>query len=180
MALSCRLAARVSSPFLLVDEVLHLVDIAHSCNSSRQCGRQAVPPGAPDFLVIALDALGQVVVQHEADVGFVDPHAEGDGRHDDLDVIPDEQFLVALALLIRQSGMVGADGKALLGQRAQSSSTCLRVETVDDPGLVLESAGETPSVCAQGVVLGDDLDQQVFPVEAGDEFVGVIEAAGWS
>src|SRR5882724_11564221 len=40
----------------------------------------AVAPGATDFLVVALDRARHVAVEYEADVGLVDPHAEGDGR----------------------------------------------------------------------------------------------------
>jgi hypothetical protein len=44
-------------------------------------GRVAVAPGAAGFLVIGLDRLGDSGMRDEADVGLVDPHAEGDRRH---------------------------------------------------------------------------------------------------
>ena len=37
----------------------------------------------------------------ESDIGFVDPHAEGDCRHDDLDVVPNEKFLILRPFLFR-------------------------------------------------------------------------------
>ncbi len=39
--------------------------------------------GRPVFSVVALDVLGEIVVDDPADVGFVDAHAEGDGGADD-------------------------------------------------------------------------------------------------
>ena len=58
-------------------------------------GGQAVAAGAAGFLVIALDALGQIEVRDEAHVGLVDAHAEGDGgdHHDAL--LAQEALLVA-------------------------------------------------------------------------------------
>ena len=50
-------------------------------------GRQAVAPGAPGLLVIALDVFGQVVVHHEAHIRLVDTHAEGNGGHHHLQII---------------------------------------------------------------------------------------------
>ena len=41
----------------------------------------SVPTGAAGFLIIALYALGDVIVNHEADVRLVNAHTEGDGGH---------------------------------------------------------------------------------------------------
>ncbi len=57
-------------------------------------GRQTVPAGPADLLVVGFDALRQIVMDDKADVGLVDPHAEGDCRHDDLDIVADEELLV--------------------------------------------------------------------------------------
>ena len=42
------------------------------------------PPPPPSHLVVALQALGQREVDHEANIGLVDAHAEGDGGHNHL------------------------------------------------------------------------------------------------
>src|SRR5262245_43768452 len=42
-------------------------------------GSHAIPSGAPNLLIVALDVLGQVVMQDKADVRLVDTHAERDG-----------------------------------------------------------------------------------------------------
>ena len=65
---------------------------------SHPCiGRRAIASGASGFLVIAFDTLRQIEVRHEADIGLVDAHAEGDGRHHDHAFLALETRLVACA-----------------------------------------------------------------------------------
>ena len=70
--------------------------------------RQTIPPGPADLLVIAFDALGQIVVQNEAHIRLIDTHAEGDSGDDDLDIVTDKGLLVAAALDVLQAGMIRA------------------------------------------------------------------------
>ena len=49
---------------------------------------------------------GHVEVDDRANVGLVDPHAEGVGRHDDLGFAAHEPLLRGGALLAGQSGMI--------------------------------------------------------------------------
>ena len=60
-------------------------------------GGVAVAPGAPRLLQVALERAGDVGVQDDADVRFVDAHAEGVRRNDDAQRIADE-LLLDLAL----------------------------------------------------------------------------------
>ena len=69
--------------------------------------RQAIPPGPADLLVVALDVLGQVEVQHKAHVGLVDAHAEGDRGHHHRHVCAGELALIALACGVVQAGVIG-------------------------------------------------------------------------
>jgi len=48
--------------------------------SSSHSGGQPIAAGAPDFLLIILEGLGQIEMDDAADVRLVDAHAEGDGR----------------------------------------------------------------------------------------------------
>ena len=67
---------------------------------------QSVAPGTPGFLVITLNVLGQVVVQDEANVRFVDPHAKGNRGANDRDLIPQKEVLVAGSLAGAQAGVI--------------------------------------------------------------------------
>ena len=49
--------------------------------------RQPVATRAAGLLIIAFNVFRQIVVNNEADVRFVDAHAERDGRADDADVV---------------------------------------------------------------------------------------------
>ena len=95
----------------LLDEVLDLLDI-RIAEEKQAMGGQTVPSGASDLLVVAFDILGQVKVDDEAHVGFVDAHAKGDGGDNDLHVVADEGFLIAVALGILQTRMIRADREA--------------------------------------------------------------------
>ena len=53
----------------------------------------AVAPGAPDLLVVALDARRQAGVDDRAHVGLVDAHAEGDGGHHHVELAGEEGVL---------------------------------------------------------------------------------------
>ena len=106
------LATRCSCSVFLSDEVLDLLEIPVA-EQQETMGGQTVPSGPADLLVVVVDAPGQVVMDDKPDIGLVDPHAEGDRRHDDPDIVAAEALLVLGALLLRQTRMVGADGIAL-------------------------------------------------------------------
>ena len=72
--------------------------------------QSAVAAGAANFLVIALERGRQTGVNHGADIGLVDPHAESDGGHDGLQFAGLEGLLHAVARLRVESGMVGGGG----------------------------------------------------------------------
>src|SRR5579864_5952069 len=82
------------------------LDVARAVERER-VGRQAVAAGPADLLVIGLDRGGHIGVKDEADVGLVDPHAEGDGRADDATVLALEGVLVAGANLMIEPGVIG-------------------------------------------------------------------------
>ena len=89
----------------LLDHAPLLHDVAQAVD--HPCiRRQAVTPGAPGLLVIALDALGQVQMRDKAHVRLVYAHAEGDGRHHDDALFAHETALVQLARARVQAGVV--------------------------------------------------------------------------
>ena len=71
----------------------------------------AVAPGSAGFLIVGFERARHVVVDHRADVGLVDAHAEGVGGDDDLGLAAHEPFLRLVPLLAGQPGVVD-DGLA--------------------------------------------------------------------
>jgi predicted AAA+ superfamily ATPase len=97
----------------LIDEVFYLLNI--SVTVQHQAMRfQPVPSGPSDFLVIAFNVFGQIEMNHETNIGFINPHAECNGSHDNLHIIPDKCFLVAVTFHSRQAGMVRSYGKSII------------------------------------------------------------------
>ena len=76
-----------------------------------------VPPGASRLLEIVLEGAGDIGVHHEANIGLVDTHPEGVGRHDDAQRARDE-VLLDLALGARlQAGVEMGAGPAARGDQ---------------------------------------------------------------
>ena len=107
-------------------------------------GGQAVAAAAAGLLVVALDALGQVVVHHEAHVALVDAHAEGDGGDHDQDVVAGEGVLHAAALVRGQAGVVGGGRHAGRREPAGHFFGAFAAEAVDDAGLARTPVEEAP------------------------------------
>ena len=79
--------------------------------------RIAIAAGAARFLVVGLDALGHVVVNHVAHVGLVDAHAKGVGGNHHLNVVVDKGALALAAGVVAHAGMVAANANAAGTQR---------------------------------------------------------------
>ena len=100
------LVAAPAAAAAALDEAAHDGGVAEA-EEQQGLGRQAVAAGAAGLLVVALDGLGQVVVDDEAHVALVDAHAEGDGGDDDVHLVAREGVLDAPPLVRRQAGVVG-------------------------------------------------------------------------
>ena len=76
---------------------------------------QAVTAGAARLLLIMLDRFRKRRVDHTSDVATVDSHAEGDRRHNHVDLLRGEAILRAPALLRLHPGVIvgGPDGVRL-------------------------------------------------------------------
>ena len=158
----------------LLDQAAADGDVAVA-EQQQRFGRQAVAPGAAGLLVVALDVLGQVVVHDEAHVRLVDAHAEGDGRHDDLQIVAQEHLLHLPALLIAQAGMVGPGLEAGGRQAVGHFFDPLAREGVDDPGF-LSAPAEKRQQLIERLLLFDHRVADVRPVEAGDETARLLQA----
>ena len=71
-------------------------------------GLQAIAAGAARFLLIVLERLRRARMHDEPDVGSIDPHAERDRRHHDVDVFVEKRVLVAMPRLVVESRVVRA------------------------------------------------------------------------
>src|SRR5450755_1533883 len=71
---------------LFLDEKFGRTNVG-SAEEQGAARRISVASGAAGFLVVAFQALGQVVMNDPTDVRLIDAHSEGDGRDDDLNVI---------------------------------------------------------------------------------------------
>ena len=75
-------------------------------------GRIAIAASAARLLVVGLDALGHVVVNHVTHVGLVDAHAKGVGGDHHLNVVVDKGTLTLAAGVVAHAGMVAAHANA--------------------------------------------------------------------
>src|SRR6266851_3050154 len=116
---------------LFVDELGVFHDIARAEQQEAFAG-QAIAARAASFLIIAFDVFGQIVVDDEADVRLVDPHAEGDGRADHAHVVAQKQFLVFGTLPRGESGVVRPGRHALLDQSLGHALGALAALAIDD------------------------------------------------
>ena len=135
-----------------------------------------VATGTAGLLVVALQRLGDVVVDDEAHVGLVDAHAEGDGGHDDVDVLHQE-LVLGLSTGVRvETGVVG-QGLDLVG--TQDLGQLLHLfprQTVDDAALIGVLLDELDDVLVNVLRLRAHLVVQVRTVKRRLELRGVHDA----
>ena len=110
----------------------------------------------------------------EPDVGSVDTHPECHGGHDNLDPLVQEGILMRLALLVRESGVVGqgrdADLAEPCGQRIDLPSR----GAVDDPRLAAVSLEQVEELPLQHRSWQDPV-QQVRPIEGSDQLDRIVQ-----
>ena len=93
-ALVCKFAKR--------DQILKIVE-------EYGLGRKTVSASTSYFLIKALDAFWEVVVNDVANVAFINTHAESNSRTDYIDTVIDEVFLYPCPFFCRQSRMVNTN-----------------------------------------------------------------------
>lgn len=125
VALVREVARRLGDHAPLLDDVLQSV-------GEPGDGRLAVTPCATGLLVVALDALGEVDMGDEPDVGLVDPHAEGDGRDDHDAVLAEEARLRRGAHGGVEPGVVRHGVHPVVAQELRRLLHRLPTEAVDD------------------------------------------------
>ena len=158
-------------PVGIVDHQAADPDIVHAMEHEG-LRRLAVAPGPSDLLVVRLDGRREVGVGDEPDVGLVDAHAEGDGRHHDDTVFGQETVLVPVPVALVHAGVIGECDPPSLGDAPGRPLCFLARQRIDDarpPGMPVQQLVDLP----RSGLSRCDGETQVRTVEAGHEDVGL-------
>ena len=96
-----------------------------------------ITAGTTGLLVVALQALGNVVVDNKAHVGLVYAHAESDSGNNDIPLLHQELVLILGAHLVVQASVVGQSLDAVELQQLGQVLHLLAGEAIDDAALAL-------------------------------------------
>ena len=110
----------------------------------------------------------------EADVRFIDPHAEGDGRANHLHLIAQKKFLVFRSLLVWEARVVSLRGEPFFRKALGEALARFTTLAVDDAAFPL-SVFEKLDDLLRGRVFVQHAVGQVCTVETADEGVRVRE-----
>ena len=97
----------------------------------------SVAPSPASLLVVTLNALGHVVVDHQTHVRLIDAHSERDGGYDDGKLVTDEAFLDIPSVIGLHAAVVRLSAEALPGQGPRGFLGRPSGETIDDCRLAL-------------------------------------------
>lgn len=140
-------------------------------------GALAIAAGAARLLVVGIEAGGHLVVQHEADVRFVDPHAEGIGGHHHAQLARHERVLCGAPFAGAPPAVVQARGLAGGRQFGEERLGRLHRGGVDDAA-ALEARHQRERAPQLVFLAHRRLDRvvQVGPVRAGVDEAGARNA----
>ena len=115
----------------------------------------------------------------EADIGLVDPHAEGDGRHHDRPVLGQEPLQPAIAVTGLHAGVIGDGVGAVGAQGLGHPFAAVAAAAIDHAGLAAPLAHQIDhggiGLRPRGVLLGDGRELQIGPGEAVDDDLRVFQ-----
>ena len=171
-----------------LDEVLRRImvgDAFAQFGSILRCKEQdairllTVPAGSACFLEIGLDAGGQVVVNDEADIGFVDTHTEGVGADHDACGARFPSRLTPSAFGGVQAGVVEVGGEALGCQPVGELFATFAIPDIDDTGTG-HAVEDTEDLAEFVVGVGATTDDvaEVFTVETLSIYVPGVMGYG--
>ena len=96
----------------------------------------AVASGTTRFLIIAFDIFRHIVMNDKRNIGFINAHAEGVGRHHDRFTVKEKIILILFSFPIGKTGMIP---RRLIAHGAQTGRNFfhrLSRGTVDDPAFM--------------------------------------------
>ena len=121
---------------LALHELLELLDILITVKRDAVPAR-SVAAGPARLLIIAFEALGNIVMDHVAHVGFVDTHAESDRRDDHIHLLVQKLVLIRGARRRVHTGVIGSHFDIVGGQQLRKLLDLLAAQAVDDARLAL-------------------------------------------
>lgn len=157
------------------EEILdaHLVGVAVVEDA---VGDETVSASTATFLVIALEVFGDRVVDHKADIDFVDAHAESDGGDHDLELVFEPVTLSVFPVLVINFSMIVRSTDSGLGESVGHFLGFSAGETVDDAAFAAETVlDDLDDVVGHTFGLFADLVVEVLAVEGGLEDEGVAQ-----
>ena len=158
----------------VVDEAAQLGHIARPMHHPGH-GGQAIAAAPARFLVVGLQALGQVHMGHKTHIWFVDAHAKGDRGHHDHAAVTAEPLQHGRAPLGIEAGVIGQGIKAGGGQLLGQAVDPLARTGVDDAGLPLAGRQKRLQLGPRALLLAHQVGD-VGPIEAGQEHPVVLQA----
>ena len=155
-------------------ELLQLLDVLIAIVRDTQAFLP-VPSGATGFLIIAFYALGNIVMDNEADVRLVYTHAEGNGGHNHIHFLRKELVLIVGPGFGIQPGMIRKGADAIDTEELSQFFHLFAAKAVDDAGLAGVLPDKTDDILFR-FHLVPYLIIQIGPIEGRAENLGVLDA----
>ena len=144
--------------------------ISHPC-----IGRQSVAARPPGFLLVCFQGFRGVEMGNKPDIGFVDPHAERNRRHDNYVLLAQKTLLILLARRAVKTGVTrNCDAPAGRKPRGRFLDR-LPGETIYDASIARMVGSEKLPELLERVALGDNAVMEIRPIVTGGEDRGVTE-----
>ena len=164
-----RLVEKLFSNLLLIEwlalhELLKLEQVLLGIESDA-LAFTAITSGTSGLLVITFQTLGNIVVDDKAHVWLVNAHAEGDGRHNDVDLLEQELVLVLAAGGAVHACVIGQRLDAIDAQQLGKVLNTLATEAIDDARLAFIGLDKLNDVLVDVLGLGPNLVVEVGTVE---------------
>ena len=156
----------------ILDEAAQLRHITRPMHHPGHRG-QAIAAAPARFLVVGLQALGQIHVGHKAHIRFVDAHAKGDRGHHDHAAVAAKALQHGRAPLVIKAGVIGQGVKAGAGQLLRQAVDPLTRTGVDDAGLTLARRQERLQLGPRALLFAHQVGD-VGPIEAGQKHPVVL------
>ena len=141
LGVCCRLLQQLPTDILLCNgfalhELLELAQVVRR-EESEADAFSAVSASSACLLIIAFEALGNVVVDDVADVGFVDAHTKSNGSNDDVDALHEEVVLCLCPIDRLHSCMISACLDVVGSQHFREFLYTTTAQAIDDAALTL-------------------------------------------